>query len=62
MRNATMIVLSSCLFATAPASADQPLDCGDKSLANAVADVREKDLVITFTGVCAGPSARSPAA
>ena len=47
MRYPTMIVLSSCLLAAAPASADQPLDCSRRSLANAVAAVREKDPVIT---------------
>ncbi len=42
--------------AAAPASADQPpLDCGKKSLANAVATATDKDPVIIFTGVCAGP-------
>jgi hypothetical protein len=47
----------SCLVcAAAPASADQPpLDCGKKSLANAVATATDKDPVIIFTGVCAGP-------
>ena len=55
MRYPTMILLSSCLFAATSASADQPLDCSRKSLAAAVADVRDKDPVIAFTGVCAGP-------
>ena len=58
MRYSTMILLSACLFAATaatPASADQPLDCSKKSLATAVADVRDKDPVIAFTGVCAGP-------
>ncbi len=55
MRYSTMIVLSSYLCAAASASGDQPLDCGHKPLANAVAAVRDKDPVITFTGVCAGP-------
>jgi hypothetical protein len=55
MRYPTMIVLVSCLFAAAPASADRPLDCSRTSLAHAVANVRDKDPVIMFTGVCAGP-------
>jgi hypothetical protein len=55
MRHFTIVILSSCLFAAVPASADQPLDCSNKSLANAVAGIREKDAMITFTGVCAGP-------
>ena len=57
MRYSTTIVLSACLFAATPAalSADQPLDCSKKSLATAVADFRDKDPVIMFTGVCAGP-------
>ena len=55
MRYATVIVLSSCLFAAAPASAERPLDCSTRSLADAVAAVRGKNPVITFTGVCAGP-------
>jgi hypothetical protein len=49
-------MVSFCLLAgTAPVFADQPLDCTTKSLANAVANAREKDPVITFTGVCVGP-------
>lgn len=56
MRYATTIVLlSSCLVAAAPASADTPLDCSRRSLADAVAHVHGKDAIITFTGVCAGP-------
>jgi hypothetical protein len=55
MRYRTMIAVSFVLFAAAPAPADQPLDCGKTSLATAVATVREKDSVISFTGVCAGP-------
>ncbi len=55
MRYSTMIVLSLCLLATAPASGKQPLDCSRKSLAAAVEDARERHPVITFTGVCAGP-------
>jgi len=56
MRYPTMIVLSSCFLATSVAAADQPpLDCGKKSLAAALADAREKDPTITFTGICSGP-------
>jgi hypothetical protein len=57
MRYSTTIILSACIFAATSAalSADQPLDCSKKSLATAVADFREKDPAITFTGVCAGP-------
>jgi hypothetical protein len=55
MRYSTTILLSVLLFAATPASADQPLDCSRKSLAAAVADVHDKDPVIAFTGVCAGP-------
>ena len=54
MRYPTMIVLSS-LFAAVSASADQPLDCSKKSLADAVATVGGKNPAITFTGVCTGP-------
>jgi hypothetical protein len=55
MRYLTTILLSVLLFAATSASADQPLDCSRKSLAAAVADVHDKDPVIAFTGVCAGP-------
>ena len=55
MRHPTMIVLSTFLVAAVSASADQPLDCSKKSLANAVATVGGKDPVITFTGTCTGP-------
>jgi hypothetical protein len=55
MRYATTIVLSCSLLAAAPAAADRPLDCSRRSLADAVANARAKDPVITFTGVCAGP-------
>jgi hypothetical protein len=36
-------------------SAAHPLDCSKDSLAAAVEGAREKDAVIPFTGVCAGP-------
>ncbi len=61
MRNAMPMVRSvflltlSLLAAAAPASADHVVDCSKESLANAVADVSDKNPVITFTGVCAGP-------
>ncbi len=56
MRYLTTMVLSSCLLAaSAPASADPVLDCGRRSLANAVERARDRDLVIRFTGVCNGP-------
>jgi hypothetical protein len=57
MRNRTSIALSLLLLgAAAPALADPPpLDCGQKSLAAAVADARTQHPVITFTGVCTGP-------
>jgi hypothetical protein len=38
-----------------PVSAAKPLDCSKESLAAAVDGAREKDAVIPFTGVCAGP-------
>ena len=55
MRYPTMIVLSSLFFAAVSASADQPLDCSKKSLADAVATAGGKNPAITFTGVCTGP-------
>src|SRR5262245_14194531 len=56
MQRATLIALSLCLVAlAAPVPAAQPLNCATKSLANAVASAKEKDSVITFTGICAGP-------
>lgn len=55
MRNSTVIALFSCLLAATSASADQPLDCGKKSLAAAVADLQGNNTVFEFTGVCAGP-------
>jgi hypothetical protein len=58
MRYPTVTLLACCLLAgTAAVSADnEPLDCGRKSLADAVRDVRDDDrTTIRFTGVCAGP-------
>ena len=43
------------LAPAAAASAANPVDCSKESLAAAVASVKEKDPVITFTGVCLGP-------
>jgi hypothetical protein len=37
------------------AFADDTLDCGKKSLADAVRNINAKNLTINFTGVCAGP-------
>jgi hypothetical protein len=57
MRYPRVMLLSLCLLTGASAAyADSELDCRKKSLADAVRDiVREKDLTIRFTGVCAGP-------
>ena len=52
------VCLVSLLCAVAPATAafaDDTLDCGKKSLADAVQNVSAKNLTINFTGVCAGP-------
>src|SRR5262249_9077097 len=46
---------SLCLITTAAAFSDKPpLDCGKKSLAEAVANANAGD-TISFTGVCQGP-------
>ena len=57
MRHSTPIVLGLALSAAAPALAQPPLDCSKQSLAAAVAATRDKDqnLIIRFTGECAGP-------
>lgn len=55
MRQCTMFAMSFVLLAAVPVSADQPVDCAKSALADAVATVRDKDPVIRFTGVCAGP-------
>ena len=59
MRYAVLALLSCCfLSGAAPASADDVvgLDCSQKSLADAVRDVRDdRRTVILFTGICAGP-------
>jgi hypothetical protein len=50
------VFLASCLLAAAAPAAAQPvLDCGTRSLAAAVARVRNNDRVIRVTGVCTGP-------
>ena len=56
MRYLKALGLSFCLTAGTGAllAAKPPLDCGKKSLAEAVADAGTGD-TITFTGVCAGP-------
>lgn len=59
MRCAILALLSCCFLAgAAAASADDVvvLDCGQKSLADAVRDARDdRRTVILFTGTCAGP-------
>ena len=61
MRHLTVVtrslsMLALCVLAqSASVSASNPLDCSKESLAVAVAGAREKDAVIPFTGVCAGP-------
>ena len=61
MRYPTMMVRSLCatvvsfLASATPASADHVVDCSKESLIDAVASVKERDPVITFTGTCAGP-------
>ena len=52
----SLSVLALCVLAqVVSVSAANPLDCSKESLAAAVAGAREKDAVIPFTGVCAGP-------
>jgi hypothetical protein len=59
MRYAVLALLSCCFLAKATtASADDVvgLDCSQKSLADAVRDVRDdRRTIILFTGICAGP-------
>ena len=61
MRHLTVVtrslsLLALCVLAqSVPVVAAKPLDCSKESLAAAVAGAREKDVVIPFTGVCAGP-------
>ena len=61
MRHLTVVtrslsLLALCVLAqSVPVVAANPLDCSKESLAAAVAGAREKDVVIPFTGVCAGP-------
>lgn len=56
MRYPTTIVLSSCLLAVTPSlvAADPIVNCGVRSLADAVEHAQGTNPVITFTGVC-GP-------
>ena len=52
----SLFLIALCLLAQgSPVLAANPLDCSKESLAAAVAGAREKDAVIPFTGVCAGP-------
>lgn len=57
MRYPTLMVLSSCLLAAAaaPASADPIVDCGVRSLADAIEHAQGVNPLITFTGTCNGP-------
>jgi hypothetical protein len=57
MRSPTVVLLALAVMA-APATVlaqREPLDCSRRSLADAVANVRDGDRTIQFTGVCAGP-------
>src|SRR5262245_23941537 len=56
MRYLSILVLCSCLLAasTVPLAADPIVDCGVRSLADAVEHAQGTNPVITFTGVC-GP-------
>ena len=59
MRYPVLALVSCCVLAgAATVSADDVvgLDCSQKSLADAVRDVRDdRRTVILFTGICAGP-------
>jgi len=55
MRCSVIVVLVSGFLVVRPAFAENPLDCGKRSLADAVASLGDKALVIKFTGLCAGP-------
>ena len=61
MRHLTVVtrclsLLAPCVLAqSVSVSAANPLDCSKESLTAAVAGAREKDPVISFTGVCVGP-------
>jgi hypothetical protein len=59
MRHRLAVLLSCCfLSGAATASADDVvvIDCGQKSLADAVRDARDdRRTIVLFTGVCAGP-------
>ena len=49
----TVVVVAAA--AAAHADNNSPVDCGKKSLADAVRNVSAPDTTITFTGVCVGP-------
>jgi hypothetical protein len=51
----TVFLASFLLAAAAPAAAQPVLDCGTRSLAEAVGRIHDGDRVIRFTGVCTGP-------
>jgi hypothetical protein len=58
MRNLRVWLVLFCVLASATAAyADDVLDCSKKSLADAVRDASNKNPVISFTGICAGPIA-----
>lgn len=57
MPSLRIVLLSVCLLAGAAVTHAQKniIDCSKNSLAEAVSNVKEKDLMIQFTGSCAGP-------
>jgi len=59
MRHRAMWLLSSCVFVSTglgvSAEKTASVDCSKKSLADAVAEVTDTNLTISFTGVCSGP-------
>jgi parallel beta helix pectate lyase-like protein len=56
MRNLRVCLVALCVLVPATAAfSDDTLDCGKKSLADAVQNVTAKNLTINFTGVCTGP-------
>lgn len=58
MRNLRVWLVLFCVLAGATAAyADDVVDCSKKSLADAVRDASNKNPVISFTGICAGPIA-----
>ena len=55
MRALAICLISLCVCAGATTvRADSVIDCGKKSLAQAVRDVKDANQTITFTGVCVG--------